>query len=159
VEAKSPFGGAYQTFGGAGAYGRPNPYGKSRFEDQPAPYESTYQTPGWQRAQQHWKGGDNAQSGNGGGKFGGNFQSGSYGAAKPKFQVATSVPKKRAPVTLEGELIAASSAPGMGFRIGDRILHQKLGTGTIAEVDGNKLTIDFDDAGRKRVVDSFVDRA
>ena len=29
----------------------------------------------------------------------------------------------------------------------------------VAEVDGNKLTIDFDKAGRKRVVDSFVARA
>ncbi len=29
----------------------------------------------------------------------------------------------------------------------------------MAEVDGNKLTIDFDKAGRKRVVDSFVARA
>jgi DNA helicase-2/ATP-dependent DNA helicase PcrA len=26
-------------------------------------------------------------------------------------------------------------------------------------VDGNKLTIDFDKAGEKRVLDSFVDRA
>ena len=29
----------------------------------------------------------------------------------------------------------------------------------VAEVEGNKLTIDFDKAGRKRVVDSFVARA
>ena len=29
----------------------------------------------------------------------------------------------------------------------------------LTDVDGNKLTIDFDDAGRKRVVDSFVERA
>jgi len=31
--------------------------------------------------------------------------------------------------------------------------------GQVAEVDGNKLTIDFDKAGRKKVVDSFVARA
>ncbi|MGZ5914735.1 MAG: hypothetical protein ACXWJU_05340 [Hyphomicrobium sp.] len=36
--------------------------------------------------------------------------------------------------------------------------HQKFGQGTVADVDGNKLTIDFDTAGRKRVVDSFVAR-
>jgi DNA helicase-2/ATP-dependent DNA helicase PcrA len=29
----------------------------------------------------------------------------------------------------------------------------------VTDVDGNKLTIEFDEAGRKRVVDSFVDRA
>ncbi len=28
-----------------------------------------------------------------------------------------------------------------------------------ARVDGNKLTIDFDKAGEKRVIDSFVERA
>ena len=39
------------------------------------------------------------------------------------------------------------------------MFHQKFGYGLIAEVDGNKLTIDFDKAGRKRVVDSFVARA
>ncbi len=153
VETKSPFGGAYQNFGGPGAYGRPNPYGKSRFDDQASPYESTYQTPGWQRAQQHWKGQGAAQSG--ASSSGGSFQG---GAAKPKFQTAQSA-SKRAPKTIEGELIAASSAPGLGFRNGDRVAHQKLGTGTVVEVDGNKLTIEFDDVGRKRVVDAFVERA
>lgn len=39
---------------------------------------------------------------------------------------------------------------------GTRIFHQKFGYGVIAEQDGNKLEIDFDTAGRKRVIDSFV---
>jgi DNA helicase-2/ATP-dependent DNA helicase PcrA len=39
------------------------------------------------------------------------------------------------------------------------VFHEKFGYGIVAEVDGNKLTIDFDKAGRKRVVDSFVARA
>ena len=55
-------------------------------------------------------------------------------------------------------MIAASSAPGLGFLKGERVTHQKLGAGTVVEVDGNKLTIEFDEAGRKRVVDAFVDR-
>jgi DNA helicase-2/ATP-dependent DNA helicase PcrA len=41
-------------------------------------------------------------------------------------------------------------APGM------RIFHQKFGYGIIATQDTNKLEIDFDTAGRKRVIDSFV---
>ena len=151
VEAKSPFGGAYQNFAQkvGGTFGRQNPYGKSRFEDQPPPYESTYQTPGWQRAQQHWKS-EAAQGYPGGGNF-------SAGPAKPKFQTAVTGPK-RGPVTLEGELTASSAAPGGGYRTGDRVTHQKLGEGTVVEVDGNKLTIEFDGVGRKRVVDAFVDR-
>ena len=39
---------------------------------------------------------------------------------------------------------------------GQRVFHQKFGYGTIAEIEGNKLEIDFEQAGRKRVMDSFV---
>ena len=34
----------------------------------------------------------------------------------------------------------------------------KFGNGNVVAVDGNKLTIQFDKAGEKRVVDSFVER-
>jgi len=60
------------------------------------------------------------------------------------------------PLTIEGQLVAASTAPGAGYKPGDRVFHRKFGEGRIAEVDGNKLTIEFKTAGRKRVVDSFV---
>ena len=40
--------------------------------------------------------------------------------------------------------------------LGQRVFHQKFGYGTIAEIEGNKLEIDFEAAGRKRVMDSFV---
>ncbi|WP_375250194.1 ATP-dependent helicase [Sphingomonas sp.] len=40
--------------------------------------------------------------------------------------------------------------------LGQRVFHQKFGYGTIAEIEGNKLEIDFEQAGRKRVMDSFV---
>ncbi|TIP79031.1 MAG: hypothetical protein E5X63_35820, partial [Mesorhizobium sp.] len=42
------------------------------------------------------------------------------------------------------------------FSVGDRVFHQKFGNGNIAAIDGNKLTIDFDKAGQKRVLDGFV---
>jgi DNA helicase-2/ATP-dependent DNA helicase PcrA len=38
-----------------------------------------------------------------------------------------------------------------------RVFHTKFGLGTVANVDGNKLTVDFDKAGRKLVLDSFVE--
>jgi len=66
--------------------------------------------------------------------------------------------KGRAPLTLEGELVASSTGRASGYMPGERVFHQKFGYGQVAEVDGNKLTIDFDKAGRKRVVDSFVAR-
>lgn len=31
--------------------------------------------------------------------------------------------------------------------------------GSVAAVDGNKVTVDFDKAGQKRVVDSLLDKA
>jgi len=39
---------------------------------------------------------------------------------------------------------------------GMRVFHQKFGYGEIAEIEGNKLEIEFEKAGRKRVMDSFV---
>ncbi len=40
--------------------------------------------------------------------------------------------------------------------VGQRVFHQKFGYGTIAAIEGNKLEIDFETAGRKRVMDSFI---
>ncbi len=40
--------------------------------------------------------------------------------------------------------------------LGQRVFHQKFGYGTIAEIEGNKLEVEFETAGRKRVMDSFV---
>jgi DNA helicase-2/ATP-dependent DNA helicase PcrA len=53
---------------------------------------------------------------------------------------------------------AASFAakPRMDLKLGDRVFHEKFGTGTITAQEGNKLEIDFDEAGAKRVIDSFV---
>ncbi len=65
---------------------------------------------------------------------------------------------KRAPLTIEGELVAKSTGIDSPFAVGERVFHQKFGNGNITVIDGNKLTIAFDKAGEKRVVDSFVAR-
>ena len=59
---------------------------------------------------------------------------------------------------IEGKIVATTAPSGAGFESGDRVMHQKFGFGTVAGVDGNKLTIEFDHVGRKRVIDSFVSR-
>ncbi|PEQ13430.1 DNA helicase II [Novosphingobium sp. PC22D] len=53
---------------------------------------------------------------------------------------------------------AASFAakPRTDIAIGDRVFHEKFGYGTVAGQEGNKLEIDFEQAGRKRLIDSFV---
>ncbi|MCX7360519.1 MAG: ATP-binding domain-containing protein, partial [Alphaproteobacteria bacterium] len=43
--------------------------------------------------------------------------------------------------------------------IGQRIFHQKFGYGRIVAVDGNKLDIEFEKAGPKKVLDSFIEAA
>ena len=45
------------------------------------------------------------------------------------------------------------------FEIGVRVFHQKFGYGEIMAIEGDKLTIEFDKAGEKRVVASFVTTA
>ena len=65
---------------------------------------------------------------------------------------------QRGPLTIEGELVASSTAQTSGYQVGERVFHQKFGYGAVATIDGNKLTVDFEKAGRKRVVDSFVER-
>jgi len=42
------------------------------------------------------------------------------------------------------------------FVPGSRVFHQKFGYGTVAVVEGEKLQIDFDHTGLKRVIDCFV---
>ncbi|MBC7506033.1 MAG: ATP-binding domain-containing protein, partial [Sandarakinorhabdus sp.] len=58
---------------------------------------------------------------------------------------------------------ARASAVSVGLKgrsdvkIGSRVLHTKFGNGTITAIDGNKLEIDFEHAGAKRVLDSFIE--
>ena len=44
------------------------------------------------------------------------------------------------------------------FTTGDIVFHNKFGQGTIIHIDGQKLDINFDHAGQKRVMDSFVEK-
>ena len=48
---------------------------------------------------------------------------------------------------------------GAKFAAGDRVFHRKFGLGTVRAVDGGKLSIAFDQAGDKMVMDSFVEKA
>jgi len=51
---------------------------------------------------------------------------------------------------------AADPRPGAGFSRGARIFHRKFGYGTVDSVEGDRLDIAFDKAGRKKVIASFV---
>jgi DNA helicase-2/ATP-dependent DNA helicase PcrA len=108
--------------------------GASRFDRNPTPFGSSYGTPGWQRAQA------NTSGGFGGGLNGGQGRGG----------------RASGPREIEGELVAKSTGAPSTFEHGQRVFHTKFGPGSVAGIDGNKLTVDFDKAGRKMVLDSFL---
>ena len=56
---------------------------------------------------------------------------------------------------------AASFAakPRSDIALGARVFHDKFGYGCVTNQEGNKLTIEFEKAGEKRVLDSFVSLA
>ena len=39
------------------------------------------------------------------------------------------------------------------------MFHEKFGYGQVRTIEGNKLTVAFDKAGDKKVIDSFVEKA
>jgi DNA helicase-2/ATP-dependent DNA helicase PcrA len=150
-----------EAAGGAGGFGMSG-YGASRFDEMNA-FGSSYTTPGWQRAQ--------SRKGRGG----------FYDNGQPRYvpdgvfddtdvdDLSREKPEKirrgsakresgRRPLVIEGELVAKSTGTVSTFAVGERVFHQKFGNGNVVAVDGNKLTIAFDKAGEKRVVDSFVER-
>lgn len=48
------------------------------------------------------------------------------------------------------------SSSNLNLSVGQRVFHQKFGMGLIISSDGDKLNINFDKAGEKKVVSSFV---
>ena len=135
-------------FGGFGGYGG---LGASRF-DKMESFGSTYATPGWQRAQARGRRGGFDDDHN---------QDTVESFTPPRGRASTGGREtpRRAPLTIEGELVAKSTGTVSPFAVGDRVFHIKFGNGDVVAIEGNKLTIAFDKAGEKRVVDSFVQRA
>lgn len=101
---------------------------------------------------------------------------GAYGAAAPSFSAAfegrvanadgydspgwrrmqdrgnqrgTSQPREARNMTIDAQVLSA-------YGIGDRVFHQKFGYGEVISTEGNKLVVEFDHAGEKHVVASWV---
>ena len=72
-------------------------------------------------------------------------------AANRKGQISSPAPQRDA----DGWVPQSGQS---GFAKGDRVFHQKFGMGNVASVEGDKLDIAFDRAGRKKVVASFVEK-
>ena len=77
----------------------------------------------------------------------------------PGFQRALAGGYDKTPaVVKEPRRSAASFAakPRSDIALGARVFHDKFGYGTVISQDGNRLEINFEQAGTKRVIDSFV---
>jgi DNA helicase-2/ATP-dependent DNA helicase PcrA len=132
-----------ESKGGSG-WGGAGGYGPSRFDNVES-FGSSYTTPGWQRAQANRNRNRGGQARGGFNEDQSSFSSGGFSR------------NKRGPVVIEGELVAKSTSVSE-FSLDDRVFHQKFGYGHVVKIDGNKLTIAFEKAGEKKVVDSFVER-
>ncbi|MEH2622088.1 DNA helicase-2/ATP-dependent DNA helicase PcrA [Bradyrhizobium sp. AZCC 1719] len=137
-----------ESKGGSG-WGGTGGYGPSRFDNVES-FGSSYTTPGWQRAQANRNRSQGGRSGQARGGFEENQSS---------FSSSGFSRNKRGPIVIEGELVAKSTGTVSEFSLDDRVFHQKFGYGHVVKIDGNKLTIAFEKAGEKKVVDSFVERA
>jgi DNA helicase-2/ATP-dependent DNA helicase PcrA len=62
----------------------------------------------------------------------------------------------RPPIEAKASAVSLGNKGRDDLSLGQRVFHGKFGYGTIAAIEGNKLEIDFEHAGRKRVLDSFV---
>jgi len=148
-----------ESKGGSG-WGGSGGYGPSRFDNVES-FGSSYSTPGWQRAQAN----RNRNQG-GRGQARGGFEenqspfsgSGSDAGSRGDTFSGGFSRNKRGPMVIEGELVAKSTGTVSEFSLDDRVFHQKFGYGNVVKIDGNKLTIAFEKAGEKKVVDSFVER-
>ncbi|HWA31376.1 MAG TPA: 3'-5' exonuclease, partial [Rhizomicrobium sp.] len=93
-----------------------------------AEFGSTYDSPGWRRAQAN--------------------------------RAAQGQMRTRPPlIEAQAYTIQTSDPESSQYKRGDRVFHQKFGYGRVTFVEGNKLTVDFDKAGEKKVIDNFVQRA
>ena len=103
---------------------------KSRWDDAPS-FGSGYSSPGWKRAQ-------------------------SFTSA----QTPRPAHARHTLIEGEGRLVAtADPKAGSGWSKGDRVFHQKFGYGAVRVIEGNKLLVDFEKAGEKKVIDTFVEKA
>ena len=103
-------------------------YAGFRDNDNAASFGSTYDSPGWKRAQAN--------------------------------RAAAGTVRARPPmIEAQAWSVQTSDPAASAYARGDRVFHQKFGYGRVRYVEGNKLTVEFDKAGEKRVIDQFVSRA
>ena len=86
--------------------------------------------------------------------FGGNKQWQKYGPGFSRRKQKDNISK----LLIAGEgYVVDRSQPSL-FSIDERVFHQKFGMGTVTAVDGDKVDINFDHAGTKKVIARFLSK-
>jgi DNA helicase-2/ATP-dependent DNA helicase PcrA len=66
----------------------------------------------------------------------------------------------RAPKDIEGHAVRRpAKGNSSNYMVGERVFHNKFGYGAVKATEGTKLTVEFEKAGEKMVLDGFVQRA
>ncbi|WP_338445347.1 UvrD-helicase domain-containing protein [Pelagerythrobacter marensis] len=84
------------------------------------------------------------------------------GTRGPGWQRALSTGYDASPRRLRETTRSAASfaaKPRTDIAVGQRVFHDKFGYGIVTDQEGNRLEIEFEQAGTKRVIDSFVSLA
>ncbi|HWX51499.1 MAG TPA: UvrD-helicase domain-containing protein [Roseomonas sp.] len=91
---------------------------------------------------------------------------GGAGAARARMATSSAFPDQfplvaRRPRVIEAGAWEVAERPARteGVPVGTRVFHNKFGYGRVVAADDNKLDVEFDKAGRKRVLDTFVEKA
>jgi DNA helicase-2/ATP-dependent DNA helicase PcrA len=63
------------------------------------------------------------------------------------------------PLEVKASAVSLGNQGRTDLSLGQRVFHGKFGYGRIEAIEGNKLEIDFEKAGHKKVLDSFVSAA
>ena len=105
-------------------------YAKSRFE-QLDNYQSSYNSPGWQRAQRNQE----------------------VNTETPQRYSESSRHQGK---TIVGELITSSTTQKHALKLGDNVEHGKFGSGVIVDIRGDRLTVRFANHGEKNIIADYV---
>jgi DNA helicase-2/ATP-dependent DNA helicase PcrA len=98
---------------------------------------------------------DNAQAAN----FGSTYDSPGWKRAQANRASAGGFRTKPPLIEAQAYSVQTSDPESSQYARGDRVFHQKFGYGRVTMVEGNKLVVEFDKAGEKRVIDQYVQRA
>jgi len=97
---------------------------------------------------------DNAQAAT----FGSGYDSPGWKRAQAN-RAAAGAQRTRPPlIEAQAYTVQTSDPSATQYSRGDRVFHQKFGYGRVTGVEGNKLTVNFDHSGEKKVIDTFVTR-